>query len=643
MDENERRETYESPMVKVEEIQVEQGFALSPPKGTGSDMPWGNMVFMIMLLLSSCGVEIIEPIPQDENISKITMSAADFVYLGSRTDFVIGEDGASFKWVANDTVGIFPNDGGQVYFPMIDGAGSNSATFTGGGWALKPSATYASYYPFVGNIYLDKTKIPISYLNQTQVSNGSTAHLGKYDFMAASATTSQNGSVDFKFNHLGCLVRFEITVPDAGTTLESLSLNVRTSYPFIGGGYMDLSKEIPDLISKGAMYGGSSLRLEEIVTTESNEIITAYMMIPPADLSELSIYTSLYVSTANSSTHENIDLPSTNFEAGKAYTFSIQLPSAYSRIVTVEEPGTLEYAIWGYSNTLEDLKVIGPLNGSDIRLLRKMAGVDVNLQETTGKLRRLDLSEVTIVEGGDYYSTQGNWGSSTAEDYQLYTKNNVFGALMFAYSKLQEIKLPLSIVEMEDKALAQCNSLTKLTIPESVESIESYSVWHCDSIKEVVLPSTLSTMGEGVFQACFALESIPEWPSNLKMIPSYTFAACYALTNVVIPDNVTKIGNHSFRDCTSLESVTIHANVDDLGSSQTFSGCSSLKRVINYSTEPQWIHGHNIFDSPTKAILYVPYESVNEYEESYSYSSGRGWYEVFGSSIYSIEYSLPYH
>lgn len=45
MDENERRETYESPMVKVEEIQVEQGFALSQLEtpGFGGDIRLRNL------------------------------------------------------------------------------------------------------------------------------------------------------------------------------------------------------------------------------------------------------------------------------------------------------------------------------------------------------------------------------------------------------------------------------------------------------------------------------------------------------------------------------------------------------------------------------------------------------------------------
>jgi hypothetical protein len=59
-----------------------------------------------------------------------------------------------FVWEATDTVGIYPGRGSQVYFNIEDGVGSNVVSFTGGDWALKQNATYTSYYPFVGDIYL---------------------------------------------------------------------------------------------------------------------------------------------------------------------------------------------------------------------------------------------------------------------------------------------------------------------------------------------------------------------------------------------------------------------------------------------------------------------------------------------------------
>ena len=69
-----------------------------------------------------------------------------------------------FVWEATDTVGIYPDKGSQVYFNIEDGVGTSSVSFTGGGWALKQNSTYVSYYPFVGDIYLKRDKIPVSFI-----------------------------------------------------------------------------------------------------------------------------------------------------------------------------------------------------------------------------------------------------------------------------------------------------------------------------------------------------------------------------------------------------------------------------------------------------------------------------------------------
>ena len=50
-------------------------------------------------------------------------------------------------WNTNDTIGIFPEQGFQVAFPMASGAGAKSASFDGGGWGLKSTSTYSAYYP----------------------------------------------------------------------------------------------------------------------------------------------------------------------------------------------------------------------------------------------------------------------------------------------------------------------------------------------------------------------------------------------------------------------------------------------------------------------------------------------------------------
>ena len=121
-------------------------------------LPIGAM--SLLLAFSACTDNVAEV--QRGELNRIVMTASDFeLEAESRTNFQITSSGAEFSWAANDTVGIFPEEGAQVYFPMTSGTGTKTANFTGGGWALKDASVYAAYYPMIGKFYLDKTAIPV--------------------------------------------------------------------------------------------------------------------------------------------------------------------------------------------------------------------------------------------------------------------------------------------------------------------------------------------------------------------------------------------------------------------------------------------------------------------------------------------------
>ena len=83
-------------------------------------------------------------------LQELSITGKDFKFDGeTRSSVNIGESGASFTWDEDDVIGIFPDKGDQVSFAMDEGAGTQTATFSGGGWALKSSSTYAAYYPHV--------------------------------------------------------------------------------------------------------------------------------------------------------------------------------------------------------------------------------------------------------------------------------------------------------------------------------------------------------------------------------------------------------------------------------------------------------------------------------------------------------------
>lgn len=215
-----------------------------------------------------------------------------------------------FVWAEKDTVGIFPSKGNQIYYEMSSGAGSSSAVFDGGGWALKDEYIYSSYYPLKGDFYLDRKSIPVTYSTEvSQCGNNNSEHLGANAFMFAPETTVSNGKVTFKYWQLGSVLKPRVTLP-AGTYTK---LVLSTEAPiFVVSGKYDLttgvdasssSATMPDFVpvivpdeDKSGIQSLSNrltINLEDVEFAAETELI-AYIMAAPVDVSNIPITVTIY-------------------------------------------------------------------------------------------------------------------------------------------------------------------------------------------------------------------------------------------------------------------------------------------------------------------------------------------------------------
>lgn len=253
-----------------------------------------------------------------KTLERISITGQDFLTEGgTRSTVNVNNAGVNFLWSTNDTVGIFPNTGFQAPFAMDEGAGMQTATFNGGGWALKASSTYAAYYPF--NFYnRDMTKIPVSYAGQAQESNNSTAHIGTYDFMAASVTTPSNGAVAFDLKHMGCLVMLQTDLDEAKTltkvTLESEALGT----PFTTAGIINLTEVAPQ-ITATSTSNALEIPLKNF-TVAANETSTIYFMMAPVNLSNENLEITL---SDERGEYIKYQVEGKEFVAGKAYAYTL--------------------------------------------------------------------------------------------------------------------------------------------------------------------------------------------------------------------------------------------------------------------------------------------------------------------------------
>ena len=176
------------------------------------------------IAVSSCTSDDNELFGSKNEVKKIEALICDFEEdadgSSTRTSYTyVSGTGYEAVWTEGDILGIYPLGGDQVSFPISKGAGSKTAFFDGGAWALRGTYKYAAYYPFsTDNYTIKETSIPVSYIGQEQKGNNTTAHLSAYDFMAAAATKpSSNGSVTLPFKHLdliGSTIEIKVTDSD---------------------------------------------------------------------------------------------------------------------------------------------------------------------------------------------------------------------------------------------------------------------------------------------------------------------------------------------------------------------------------------------------------------------------------------------
>ena len=145
---------------------------------------------------------------------------------------------------------------------------------------------------------------------------------------------------------------------------------------------------------------------------------------------------------------------------------------------------------------ITDLTLTGDLNGTDIKFIREMAGMDSIGQSTNGNLSVLDLSGANIVSGGDYY------------DSSYYTQNDSISAYMFSSCHLTNIILPNTVTSIEWCAFLSCSSLTSVIIPNNVTKIGSYAFSYCSSLTSITIPNSITEIGSYAFSYCTNLTSI---------------------------------------------------------------------------------------------------------------------------------------
>jgi len=278
-----------------------------------SNKSFHTLILGLSLILVACDkvapADIDEPISKDEEgVESIVVTVQEFnnIYEDT-TDSTVSY---VFAWAENDTIGVFPNYGEQVAFPIVNGTGTQNVIFDEGGWELKTSPKYSAYYPIVSETALDKKNIPVDLSLQRQKGNASSDHIGKLDYMAAVNSAMTNRKVVFDFHHLVSVLHLVITVPKAGNynrvmLLAGDDLTTKAS--------LDLST---GKVNENTISPLQVLQLQDVNVVSDSGTLDVYMVIHPVDFTSKIFKARIY---AESGEVYVIDLASRNYEAGNIY------------------------------------------------------------------------------------------------------------------------------------------------------------------------------------------------------------------------------------------------------------------------------------------------------------------------------------
>lgn len=249
--------------------------------------------------------------------------------------------------------------------------------------------------------------------------------------------------------------------------------------------------------------------------------------------------------------------------------------------VRVFNAGDLKSSLPSDYMQLSSLTIEGELNGSDMIVIREMAGADVYGKETNGNLESLNIKNVSFVSGGDaffYYN-----------DEEIYQKDNELSRYAFGYcKKLKDIILPTSIKKIASQAFFNCEHLEALEVPKSVETIGRSAFYGCNDLESVYIPDGITTLEDYLFGECYSLKEL-RLPETIKYVGYKTFYFCssslidlenslpnlenfedYAfsrtkLKSFIIPKSMNYVPSGSFYRCEKLTSIELHDGIDSIG------------------------------------------------------------------------------
>lgn len=517
---------------------------------------------------------------------KVLFSVDDFETICDSRTTINPNAGYSITWASGDVIGIFPREGYQEPFSIpADQVGKANATFDGGYWALKNGFTYNAYYPFDKANFESadmKTMISVSYVGQEQT--GKVCNAGAFDYTYSDWNKAVNGSVSFRFHHIGAIAVFHLEYP-ATTTYTRMTLSANEAVIPTTGTYDLTADNVAFIANENEKVQSISLALKNHIGTVG-ETGVFYMMLPPMNLSQNELIVSL---TASDGTICTYSLESQNFVKAKKYELT-------GKPIKSDVEGSVDG--WG-----EEVKDDTPYLTfkADAEQIFFMTKAVETLEYSVNGGEWTELGTNTVLFGGDSGDLRLR-GKSTMGTATGYRGSSQYSSIKFLNSTsvncFGDIR---TLIDFEnhktvDTSLAKFCYLFKdnkrlKTAPELLattlaEDCYAYMFYNCSNLAIApALPASILTNGcyRGMFQGCTSLIFAPELSSMGLADGCYAsmFSKCTSLTKAPqLPAQtlVTDCYASMFANCTKLTSAPKLPvmYLAEYCYSGMFQGCTSL-------------------------------------------------------------------
>ena len=575
----------------------------------------------LALIAASCSQEITDPQLPDNGQSTGKMITVTAIAPGSgndsqtRTSISEMNDVLTVVWRGGDTFALINESGdvGSERFTLEEGSkGSKNGIFTG---EAPSPGSYIAFLPVkkADAATLIDLYIASTYEGQEQSKNGNTEHLGGFDYCQSNSISDFTQPI--AFSHSGCVFRFALTMPAAGTP-QTLTLSTEEKA---------LAK---NLINDKT--DALTLTFKEFDAIDAGGELKAYMMMYPeiknTSAGNRPIMT-LTLTCADAVYSCKVQMRAEGYTAGQTYDFAIAAENwkkelsanemQFSIITTnADESFTLPFVNsgttgtntltvnWGdgHTTTIDPDTSLEDTDANTTTLLTHQY-VTPGTHQITIASSQMDITQVQMPDFKPGYYRRGtdyaNCKMLTSMDSPMLNTGQLdFKYCFWGCEKLATIPATLfdknTGITSFDCCFQNCKALTAihagLFAKHTAAKIFSYCFSICENL--AAIPATLfdkNTNAEsftGTFSTCKAITAIPATlfvkNTNAKSFTG-TFGTCEGLGEIPtgLFDTNTEVTTfeNSFMGCISLTAIPaglFAKNLKVTKFAQAFYGCTKV-------------------------------------------------------------------